>query len=336
MNDKTTHKISNQIVDISIIIVNYKSWEHLQNCLKSLEEIHQDDFSFQVIIVDNCSNDNKLDIFYKNFPQFEFVSNSGNNGFSHGNNIGAHYSKGEYLLFLNPDTIVSKHALLTMLQLAKKNLNHGIISCSKLNIEEKPEKEIRFFPKLPTLFGISRAIYKLVNKQKISKKFNNTKVVIFPDWVSGSIIFMSKKWFECVNGWNEDYWLYLEDVDLCKRITKAGGKVALTRHTSIIHNHGGASRLNVKTAALTKAEVIISKHVYIKNHFSNKTKIPTQFLLLFFGLITKLIFAIVGIIFFFVPKLNVHSLLFINLIKYYLNALLKRTWISERAPNYLK
>lgn len=336
MKKKSAYNTNNSDIDISVIIVNYKSWKHLHNCLKSLEEIPQNEFSFQVIIVDNNSNDNKIKAFSKKFSQFKFIVNSGNNGFSNGNNLGAYHSKGEFFLFLNPDTIVTKHALLTMLELARKNLNYGIISCSKLNIEGKAEKEIRFFPKSLTLFGISRAIYKLFNKQKISDKFNNSKDIIFPDWVSGSIIFISKNWFKIVNGWNEDYWLYLEDVDLCKRVVDANGKIALTRNTNIIHNHGGASRLNIKTAALTKSEVIISKHVYINNHFNKYTKVFTQFILFFFGMITQFLLAVVGLIFFFIPKLSVHLLLFKNLIEYYLNALLKRTWISKRAPNYIK
>ena len=336
MKDKSTNKTHRELIDLSVIIVNYKSWVHLQNCLKSLNDISQDDLTFEVIVVDNNSNDNKLDTFSKQFNQFKFISNSGNNGFSNGNNIGVSHSKGEFLLFLNPDTIVTKDAILAMLLLARANLNYGIISCSKTNFEGKSEKEIRFFPKIATLFGTFRFFYKLKNKQKILEKFNDAKAIIYPDWVSGSIIFISKKWFNTVKGWNEDYWLYLEDVDLCKRITNAGGKIVLTRSAKIIHNHGGASRLNVKTAALTKAEVIISKHVYINNHFNNKTRMLTHFILFIFGLITKLLLGLIGVIFFFIPKLYVNVLLFMNLIKYYINALKKQTWLSERAPNYIK
>ncbi|WP_445957881.1 glycosyltransferase family 2 protein [Yeosuana sp.] len=323
-------------VDVSIIIVNYKSWKHLQDCLDSITKISQDRFSYEVIVIDNHSNDNKFDEFYKNHPPFKFFLNSGNNGFSNGCNYGVSKAVGEYFLFLNPDTIVTKDAILKMLQLARENLQYGVISCTKINNVGKPEKEIRFFPKSYTLFGTSRAIYNLINKKKINEVFNSIKSIVFPDWVSGSIIFTSKKWFEKIGGWNEDYWLYLEDVDFCKRISNAEGKVALLRTTKIIHNHGGASRINVKTSALTKAEVIISKHTYIHNHFTGITKFFSQFLLVFFGVITKLVLAIIGSILFFVPKLYMNALLFLNLIRYYINALMTKTWISKRAPNYNK
>ena len=334
MGKKTT--FSTNECDISIIIVNYKSWAHLQNCLSSLESIDQDSFSFEVIVVDNHSNDNNLEAFSKKFPTYQFVSNTGNYGFSSGNNFGAQQASGQFLLFLNPDTILKKGALLTMLQLAKENLDYGIVSCTKLNIEGNPEKDIRFFPKLATFFGISRAIYQGLNNKTLVQKFNKKKEVIFPDWVSGSVIFISKKWFDFVEGWNEDYWLYFEDVDLCKRITDAGGKIALTKNASIIHCHGGASRLNLNTSALTKTEVIISKHVYISNNFNSKIKFLFHFMLLFFGLISKFFLAVIGIIFFFIPKCYLQLLIFNNLIRYYMNALLKKTWIGERASNYLK
>ena len=332
---KTTTFSTNEC-DISIIIVNYKSWAHLQNCLSSLEGIDQDSFSFEVIVVDNHSNDNKLEAFSEKFPTYKFVSNTGNYGFSSGNNFGAQQARGEFLLFLNPDTILKKSALLSMLQLAKENLDYGIVSCTKLNIEGNPEKDIRFFPKLATFFGISRAIYQGLNNKTLVQKFNKKKDVIFPDWVSGSVIFISKKWFDFVEGWNEDYWLYFEDVDLCKRITDAGGKIALTKNASIIHCHGGASRLNLNTSAITKTEVIISKHVYISNNFNSKIKFLFHFMLLFFGLISKFFLAVIGIVFFFIPKCYLQFLIFKNLIRYYMNALLKKTWIGERASNYLK
>ncbi|ULC58698.1 glycosyltransferase family 2 protein [Flaviramulus sp. BrNp1-15] len=333
MKNKPAH---NEFIDISVIIVNYKSWKHLQNCLKSLEKIIQDEFTFEVIVVDNQSNDDKLNEFIEKFPNYIFTINKGNYGFSSGCNLGANKAKGEYLLFLNPDTIVTKEALLTILQISKENLDYGIVSCTKVNLEGKTEKEIRFFPKLSTLLGTFRAFHKLINKKSISKKYHSSKEIVFPDWVSGSIIFTSKKWFKKINGWCEDYWLYLEDVDFCKRITESGGKIALIRATQIIHNHGGASRINVKTSALTKAEVIISKHTYIHNHFRNFSKYLAQFLLFIFTFLTKLLLAIVGTVFFFVPKLYVNVLIFKNLIKYYLNALIKQTWVSKRAPNYVK
>ena len=150
------------------------------------------------------------------------------------------------------------------------------------------------------------------------------------------MVFISREWFDKIKGWNEDYWMYFEDVDLCHKVTLNGGKIAVTRKTTIFHKHGGASRINVKTKALTKTEVIISKHVYISNYFNVSEQILIQTLLILDTVIKKLILSILSLFLFFIPKLIVHRLLLKNIIRYYYQAILNKTWISPRSMNYLK
>jgi len=331
---KGHENIQVKIIDISIVIVNYRSWVHLEKCLQNLKDIKQDEFTFEVIIVDNSSGDNQFANFKNEFPNFKFIENPINGGFSNGCNLGASHSIGEHFLFLNPDTLATKKPLKVMLQMAKEHPDYGVISCTKLNKKELPETESRLFLKMTRLFGSFRAIYDLTHKNELEDRFNPSKEIIFPDWVSGSVFFMSRKWFETIGGWNEDYWLYSEDVDFCKRISDAGGKIALTRATKIKHNHGGASRSSIKTSALTKVEVLISKHVYFQNHFKGFTKIFAHILFLIVHTMNKLLLGIIGTFFFFVPKLKVNLYLFLNLMEYYFGALINLTWISKRAPNY--
>lgn len=322
------------MAEVSIIIVNFKSWKHLENCLASIEKIDQTIVSFEVIVVDNCSNDGVLPDFKKNYSSIQFIENSGNNGFSNGCNLGAKNANGTFFMFLNPDTIINENSILLMLKLAKKNDDYGIVSCQTINKKGKSENQVRIFPKLMTLFGAFRAIYKLVNKSKIESDFNSSKDIVFPDWVSGSLIFMNKKWFDKVKYWNEDYWMYFEDVDLCKRVSEKGGRIVITRGANIIHNHGGASRINVKTAVITKSEVLISKHVYVKNNFKGIGKYISQIFLVFQNLVTYLLLAIIGLIFFFVPKLKLNIFLFKNLLSYYFRVVKKGSWLSMRSMNY--
>ena len=318
---------------ISVIIVNYKCWKDLENCLFSLINIDKSDFNYEVIVVDNKSNDGIFNNFLNKFPEVKFVENSGNNGFSNGCNKGVSLAKGDYFLFLNPDTIVSKEPIISMLKLAKEHSDYGIVSCNQLNKKGGSEKIIRLFPSLQNLFGITRAIFKSIHKKELSKRFDISNGIVFPDWVSGSVVFISRKWFKKVDGWNEDYWMYSEDIDLCKKVSKLGGKIALNKNAHIIHNHGGASRLNVKTAALTKTEVIISKHVYVNNHFKGFLKYFSQFLIVFQVLSTKFILALFGIVLFFIPKMNLQLIIFINLINYYVYALVRNSWLSDRSMN---
>jgi len=341
MVDKKKTKIKSNlmafdIIDISIIIVNYKSWTHLEQCLLSIKKIDTDKVKFEVVIVDNCSNDKRLQNFSEKFSNFSFILNSGNNGFSNGCNLGANASKGEFLLFLNPDTIISEKVLMELLNTGKKHSNYKLISCNKITPKGKYERIDKPFPSLLNLFGLSRAIHEKFNKTGKVLKSENENEIVFPYWISGSLVLMSRQWFEVLGGWNEDYWMYYEDVDLCKRTTRLNGKVALILNQSIIHNHGGASRSNMQTAALTKSEVLISRHVYIMNNFNGFIRVLLQVLLVLNNLIIKFFSAILGIFFFFIPKLRVFIYLYINIIKYYISALYNGTWLSVRSMNYKK
>lgn len=319
-------------INISIVIVNYKSWQHLTNCLVSLEKIDAKDFNFEVIIIDNCSEDGLLSEFKIRYPNFKFIENSGNNGFANGCNLGVKNSSGDYLLFLNPDTIVSNIPILKMFQFLKKNSKYKMVSCKQKNKNGSYEKINRLFPDLSTLFGFFRAVKNIFS---ISNKTSYEKV-IKTDWVSGAVILISKNWFDKVNGWNEDYWMYYEDVDLSKKVKDLGGEIGLLSDTEIFHNHGGASRKNSKTAIITKTEVIISKHVYFNTHFSGFKHFVIQFLLVLNIFISKFILSIIGIFFFFIPKLKRNIYLFREINKYYIAAWTNKTWLSKRSVNYPK
>ena len=321
--------------DISIVIVNYKSWEHLKNCLNSLNFL-SNSFDFEIIVVDNNSNDGKLETFQKEFSEVNFVLNTGNNGFANGCNIGSQHTNGEFLLFLNPDTIANEDAIFQMWNFAKKHPTVGIVSCLQKKINGSYEKSIRIFPDLFTLFGLTRTIYKVFNKKRLQDKFQVEGGILYPDWVSGSVVFISKEWLDQISGWNEDYWMYYEDIDLCKRIQIANGKVALLKSVEIIHNHGGSSRMNTKTASLTKNEVQISKHVYIHNHFKDIQKPIALLVLVIHNLILKLVLGIFGLLLFFIPKMRLNVYLLVKMMRYYLGSLRRRSWLSPNSTNLKK
>jgi GT2 family glycosyltransferase len=323
-------------LDISIIIVNYRGWKALDTCLESIDSMNAETISFDVIIVDNFSNDGQFTIFKHKYSTFTFIENSGNNGFSNGCNFGASIATGNHFLFLNPDTKLTLEALETLFQTAFSYPEIGILSCLQINENDVFYKQNNLFPTLGRFFGISRSFFRKWNKTKLEKRFNTTQELFYPDWVTGAVIFISRDWFIKIKGWNEDYWLYFEDVDFCKKVASAGGKVAVTRKTTIFHQHGGASRLNVKTKALTKTEVIISKHVYISNQFVKGIQLYLQTVLLIGALLEKTLLSLLSLFLFFIPKLKVNRLILKYLFVYYINAVQNQTWISPRAMNYLK
>lgn len=321
---------------LAIIIVNFKGWQALEECLSSLESISSEKLILEVIVVDNCSNDGQFEIFKTKYSNFKFILNSGNNGFANGCNLGAENATAAYYLFLNPDTKVTQIDLENYFLTYLKHSEIALLSC--LQIDEKGSfyKQHNLFPRFVTFFGIPRAIYKKIFKVKIDKIFNSSKEFFYPEWVTGAVIMISKSWFNQVKGWNEDYWMYMEDVDLCKKVADNGGKIAVLKSATIFHKHGGASRINIVTKALTKTEVLISKHVYISNNFS---KLPAFFLhirLIFGILFEKLCLSLLSVPLFFIKKLQVNRLIFINYSSYIISVISKQTFISPRSVNFIK
>ena len=125
----------------------------------------------------------------------------------------------------------------------------------------KFERMERFFPRWYTLTGLGKSLHRLLVRKQLDIDFDKNKALVFPEWLSGSVIFIRQKDFENLAGWNEKFWMYSEDVDLCKRAATKGGKMVLLQNVTIVHNHGGSSRINPETTALTKTEVFISRHV---------------------------------------------------------------------------
>ena len=341
------------MTDLSIIIVCYKGWTRLTKCLDALESFSGKSFSYEVVVVDNKSGDDTICEIEKLYPRFKFVLNTVNGGFANGCNLGGKNASGEYLLFLNPDTVASEEELVKLLSTARQNPSYEILSCRQVNENGKESIVSGEFPKLTNLTGLLRAIFgsqKLgtgrrmpdagrrlpVAGSRSPDAARRTPEIIFPDWISGSVVMMSRNTFDDLNGFDEDFWMYYEDVDLCRRARNSGGEVALCRNIVIEHNHGGSSRINMKITSLTKTEVHISKHLYISKHKSGIEKTLIQVFLVINNIISGGIMAVVGLALFFVPKVFVRTLIFLRLINYYIVSLFRSSWISTRSVNFIK
>jgi GT2 family glycosyltransferase len=320
------------VTELSVIIVNYRGWKRLKDCLDSLSSITQNKFTFEVIIVDNASNDGILDDFRRRYSSFIFLDNSGNNGFANGCNLGASYAKGELFLFLNSDTIVSEEALYGMIQEMYSRNGSCIVSCRQIKEDGSDEKAYGRFLSPLTLTGWLRAINKIITGND-GRKFSEDSNYIYPDWVSGSVIMIRKTDFLSIGGWDEDYWMYFEDVDLCQRLRAFGGTIIFLKQVVVEHNHGGATRTNSSITALTKTEVLISRHIYISKH-AKRFKNLTQTFLVCNNIFSFLITALLGLIFFFNKKVKTFSKIYSGLMRYYLNSLFSKTWLSTRSVNY--
>jgi hypothetical protein len=320
------------MIDISIIIVCHKGWERLIKCLEALNIFIGKSLSTEVIVVDNRSGEDTILTIERQFPKFRFIYNKVNGGFSNGCNLGARYATGEFFLFLNPDTVVSESELEKLLNTARQNKNFTILSCRQVNEGGKECIASGQFPSLNNLTGFQRSISRSIKRDETGSGLE----FAYPDWISGSIVMIRKEMFKTLDGFDEDFWMYYEDVDLCRRVRNTGGNVVLCRNITIEHNHGGSSRINLKTTSLTKTEVHISRHIYINKNNEGSERFLIQSFLVINNLISGAMVALLGLLLFFIPKLFARTLIFLRLINYYRIALFRQSWISPRSINFNK
>jgi GT2 family glycosyltransferase len=321
-------------MDLSIIIVNYRGWKRLRECLNGLASFSGKLLRIEVIIVDNNSSDGVIDEFRSDFPEFVFIINRVNGGFANGCNLGSNKATGNYFLFLNPDTIASESDVEKLLERAEKYPENFISSCRQVNEKGKESMAFGLFHGFGTLTGSGRAFYRLIFRKKVADKTQERDNKISPDWVSGSVMMIKKEIFRDLGGFDEDFWMYFEDMDLCRRARNMDGEIAYFTDITIQHNHGGSSRINLKTKSLTKTEVLISNHIYISKHNKGIKEFFLQLNLVLYNLLTGFPGAIGGLLLFFSPKLLSGAIIFVRLARYYFGALKRRSWISPRSVNF--
>lgn len=303
-------------MDLSVIIVCYKGWDRLSKCLESLNAFVNGNFSMEVIVVDNNSGDGIINEFENRFRRFRFLRNNINGGYAYGCNKGAAKAIGDFLLILNPDTVVRETEIKKLLANAKSHPEYYILSCRQVNEKGKESRAAGKFPAL----SLSNL---LIREQD--------KGISFPDWVSGSLMLIGREIFNRLNGFDESFWMYYEDVDICKRARMAGGEIACYNDIVIEHNHGGSSRINLKTTSITKCEVQVSRHHYIHKYFWGLKRFLFQLIVITDNLLTGIIAGVIGLLFFFVPKIFIRFIILLRLIKYYWGSLLRRSWVSTRS-----
>lgn len=259
------------MLDLTIVIVNYRCWDKLSICLDSLKK-HTVPIK-RVVVTDNYSNDGKIQGFKKKYPWVHFIESEINGGFSYGCNIGAKLADSHWVLFLNPDTEIPKTFFETLLPFCDKHFDYKLISVRQEDSKGRDSYPYGIFPNMLNVIGLFRSLERNLFKKSQSKRNISKRKVAFPDWISGSFVLIRLEDYKKLGGWDDYFWMYYEDIDFSKRADKLGMKRVILNQWTCTHNHGGASRKNIDTTILTKSEVIISSHKYILKHFKGVAKI---------------------------------------------------------------
>jgi GT2 family glycosyltransferase len=254
-------------MQLSVIIVNYNVKYFLEQCLCSVKKGVRD-LQAEIIVIDNNSSDNSAGYLAPLFPEVNFIVNPQNLGFARACNQGAKLSKGKYLLFLNPDTIVPEDCFHKCLGFLESHNEAGALGVKMLDGSGKFLKESkRSFPapftSLCKLIGLSR----LFPRSKIFSKYHLGHLDKDQDHevdvLAGAFIMTRREVFEKIGGFDETFFMYGEDVDLSYRIQRSGLRNYYFAQTTIIHFKGESTRkgtLNYVRMFYRAMSIFVRKH----------------------------------------------------------------------------
>ena len=229
---------------LSIVILCWNDLKVISNCLRSIfAGTHSTEF--EVIVSDNGSTDGSAEFIRETFPQVRVIENGANLRFALGNNVGIQASAGEYVLILNPDTIINEGSLDRWLEFADRHPEAGGFGCRVLNPDGSYQSSGRPFPTiwrgwlaalgLGTLGYISDVF---VSEEYIRWKGDTERSI---DWQSGCCLLARAALLKRLGGFDERFYYYYEDVDLCHRIWDAGQPIIFTPEVTITHLGGQSS-----------------------------------------------------------------------------------------------
>lgn len=258
-------------MDLSIIIVNWNSYEFLDNCIKSIIDYTRG-ISFEIIVVDNASFDGCSKVVDKYIGVAKLVLSESNIGFARANNLGYRVSGGNTLLFLNPDTIILGESLEKLHKTLLSLENCGCLGCMVLNKDGTIQTScIQTFPTIINQLLNAEYIRNLFPKARIwgiEPLFESNEIAHEVEAIAGSCLMVRRDVFEKVGLFSEDYFMFAEDIDLCYKMRQFGYRNFYIGKASIVHYGGGSTKLTGKGyfSAVLKCESI---KIFMKKFYGN-------------------------------------------------------------------
>jgi GT2 family glycosyltransferase len=231
------------MIDISIVIVSWNTREFLLGCLRSIVS-GRERVGIEIIVVDNASNDSSPDAVRMEFPEVRLIQNATNLGFAKANNIGIRASTGRYVCLINSDVVVSQGCLDRMCAYLDQHASIGLLGPKILNADLTLQLSCRQFPDLWSSFCRALALdtifprYPLLSGS-LMRSFSHDEAIQV-DVLSGCFWMIRRATVAGVGLLDEDFFMYSEDVDYCKRCWRSGWEIVYSPEVTAVH-HGGAS-----------------------------------------------------------------------------------------------
>jgi hypothetical protein len=254
-------------MDISIIIINYNSFQILTECLDSIYKFTDKQTIFEIILVDNNSNEGDIRHLLWKYPQIKLIVNSENRGFSAANNQGLEIATGKYILFLNNDTFFIEDSISKIIAFLEDVGNDNVIGCRLLNADRTHQPSVVDRDTLGNSLAENLFMYRFFRRvKKLNKYYYSDNEPLQPtkvDIVKGAFILCSKIIVDELNGFDERFFFYAEETDFCMRVVDLGYNVVYFPGTEIIHLGGVATDKNLwfkyKNQSIAKIQ-IYQKH----------------------------------------------------------------------------
>jgi len=259
------------MLDVSIIIVAWNVRQLLHDCLKSVYD-QTEGIDFEVIYVDNASEDGSVEMVAEQFPKVLIIENRENQGFIKANNQGIEISEGRYVLLLNSDTIVLDNAIAKTIKFANEHPEAAVVGCRVLNPDMTLQRTSAMYHSLLNMFLSATYLYKIFPKSRFFGReamtwwdFNDVKEV---EVVYGCFSLVRRKAIDQVGLMDPRYFVFGDDPDWCYRFSKAGWKIMFTPDARIIHYGGQTTKQMARTFRL---QLHGSQLIFMKLHRSRLT-----------------------------------------------------------------
>ncbi|MEW6005109.1 MAG: glycosyltransferase family 2 protein [Stygiobacter sp.] len=283
-------------MDVSIVIINYNSTDYLLKCLDSIFRFTKE-ISFEVIIVDNASKVFDEKYILSKYHGIRIIKNEQNVGFAKANNQGFNLANGKYTLFLNNDTILIENTIKNVFDFAEKYNHDVFVGCQLLNSDYSKQESVVEFPNVWNGFTENFFLYKIFPQSKIFNKYYQNEIELTNptevDVIKGAFMFCSSESIRKLNGFDERFFFYSEETDLCFRFKKNGGEIYFLPKEKLIH-FGGVSTDN--SLWFKFKNQTIGKIQFYQKHF-NGFRFIAVLVIHFCGLFLRgILFSIIGLL----------------------------------------
>lgn len=257
-------------MDLSIIILNYKSLGLVKNCLKALADLNLP-YKYEIIVIDNHSNDGSAEYLRNYYFNIIFIESNKNLGFAGGNNLGLKKAKGKYILLINPDIFVLPRAVELMYDFMEQHSAAGLCGPKLLNPDGSLQYSCSHWPdwRLPfyrrTFLSQTKKGKKWISHYLMHDWDHSANRTV--DALYAACYFIRRDALNEVGLFDERYFMYLEDVDLCKRFWLKKWEIWYIAQSKVIHYHQRESALGTGLKGLLKKSGRIHLRSWIKYYF---------------------------------------------------------------------